>query len=449
MNPRCVVHSSDVDSQVLRELISRSLPDGTFEQIFIKPNWVKHEEDPRFPISALVTARDIIDSAVQMCLDKYTSVGKITVGDVPLQTCDWDLLAHQAGIDVLAEKFGRYKNPLIRFLDLRKEKYDARKGYLLQSRRGEFGDPLGYREVMLDQSSFLEPISPETHRFRVSDYSPEDMTVSHRPGYHRYLICGSVLESDLFINLPKMKTHQKTGITGALKNLVGINGQKSFLVHFRQGRPSTGGDEFPESISSLIVLQTRVRDLLQKRSSVAFGALRQIWRVIKSVAGIQTVGTRENLNRKFYISAGSWYGNQTIWRMVYDLNKIILFAAREGGPLTKGQQRAYTAILDGLTAGEGNGPLQPLRFDAGVIAASEDPFLLDMSMAHMMGFDYTKIPLLSNYRAFPNSTDEELNPEMVSISLDDKEVTGISSLPIVHRFAPPPGWRGHIEMEGV
>jgi hypothetical protein len=359
------------------------------------------------------------------------------------------LLAHQAGIDVLAEKFGRYKNPLIRFLDLRKEKYDARKGYLLQSRRGEFGDPLGYREVMLDQSSFLEPISPETHRFRVSDYSPEDMTVSHRPGYHRYLICGSVLESDLFINLPKMKTHQKTGITGALKNLVGINGQKSFLVHFRQGRPSTGGDEFPESISSSIVLQTRVRDLLQKRSSVAFGALRQIWRVIKSVAGIQTVGTRENLNRKFYISAGSWYGNQTIWRMVYDLNKIILFAAREGGPLTKGQQRAYTAILDGLTAGEGNGPLQPLRFDAGVIAASEDPFLLDMSMAHMMGFDYTKIPLLSNYRAFPSSTDEELNPEMVSIRLDDKEVTGISSLPIVHRFAPPPGWRGHIEMEGV
>jgi uncharacterized protein (DUF362 family) len=30
------------------------------------------------------------------------------------------------------------------------------------------------------------------------------------------------LQADVFINLPKPKTHKRAGITGAMKNLVGI-----------------------------------------------------------------------------------------------------------------------------------------------------------------------------------------------------------------------------------
>src|SRR4029079_11251659 len=100
-------------------------------------------------------------------------------------------------------------------------------------------------------------------RFRVSDYDPTETVSRHGRGFHRYLIARSVLDADLFINLPKMKTHQKSGITAALKNLVGINGAKAYLVHHQKGSPARGGDEFPERASLMIRLQSSLRELLQ------------------------------------------------------------------------------------------------------------------------------------------------------------------------------------------
>ena len=77
-----------------------------------------------------------------------------------------------------------------------------------------------------------------------------------------------MLAADLIVNLPKMKTHQKAGVTGALKNLVGCNGEKAFLVHYLKGRPCDGGDEFPPDVPWAVRLQVlgragryrRVRD---------------------------------------------------------------------------------------------------------------------------------------------------------------------------------------------
>jgi uncharacterized protein (DUF362 family)/ferredoxin len=55
-------------------------------------------------------------------------------------------------------------------------------------------------------------------------YSTEYSTVPHPGG--KYLkkveVIKPVLESDIIINLPKFKTHNLTGITGALKNMFGI-----------------------------------------------------------------------------------------------------------------------------------------------------------------------------------------------------------------------------------
>ena len=55
------------------------------------------------------------------------------------------------------------------------------------------------------------------------------------------------LEADVIINLPKLKTHQKAGITCALKNLIGINGNKEYLPHHRIGGFELGGDCYPGS----------------------------------------------------------------------------------------------------------------------------------------------------------------------------------------------------------
>ncbi len=427
--------------------ILRNLPDGVFRKIVIKPNWVKHEEHAEFPIAALVTSTALIDECIAACLKKYPGLEKISVGDVPLQTCDWAALIVQTGVDQLIEKYRGSSAPLVQFLDLRRERWIPKDGFM-ELDSAHPGDPSGYSEIVIDHTSLLEEVSHNADSFRVSDYDPAETVSVHRKGVHRYLIAKTVLEADLFINMPKMKTHQKTGITGALKNLVGINGSKAHLVHHQLGFPSQGGDEFPDDVPRIFYWQVRLRERFQKRSKVIFKTLKGAWEIIKKVRGIKTVGTKENLGGQFYIGAGSWYGNDSIWRMVYDLNMIIRFAHADGGPLRGEPQRKVVSIMDGLLAGEGNGPLQPLPVKANALLASENPFLVDFAMSKLMGFDFQKIRLLAHYKRFPHEPTAAFQPGAFTVTINGRtSETGLDAIPVLHRFIPTPGWKGHIELE--
>ena len=449
MNPFCDIYNVQLRSNDLALLIDSHLPDGNFKSIFIKPNWVYHQEHQAFPIDAIATNSSLIDLVIEACVKKYKSAQEIIIGDVPLQSCDWELLLAQSGMGKLIKKYEAFQNPLIKFLDLRKERVRMVNGFMELYPNSVNGDPKGYKEVVLEDTSFLEAISTEKTRFKVSDYNPEVTASNQHKGFHSYLICGSVLDCDLFINIPKMKTHRMAGITGALKNVVGINSQKANLVHFRAGGESRNGDEFPPGVHPLIVFQTRIRDMLQKKHGLLYRLLRRIWILVRRLACIKVEATAENLDAGFYTAPGAWYGNDTIWRMIYDLNEILLYAPREGGKLRETPQRHYIAIMDGLVAGEGNGPTQPLPLNLGVIILSNDPFLMDMVTAQMMGFDYNKIPMLSNFKLFGNKLWGFFDPMNVGISLNGEKVLGISPIPSVHRFIPPPGWRGHIELSHI
>ena len=430
----------------LTNWVARCLPSGDFKRIVLKPNWVHHEVSNDFPIRALVTSVGVIEAAVDACLERYPGVEQIMVGDVPLQSCDFERLMAQSGVESLVKKYAHLRTPAITFRDLRRERFVMRRGFMVPSFAGAFGDPCGYREVALDAVSQLEPISGRGAAFGVSDFSAADLRSKQGTGRHRYLIAASVLEADLIVNLPKMKTHQKAGITGALKNLVGCNGEKAYLAHYVKGRPCDGGDEFPPDVSWAVRMQARTREGLQKRSRFLFGLLRPGWMVMKRLWGISTQGTPDNLGGRFYQAAGGWYGNDTIWRMVYDLNRIIRYAPAGGGTLAGTPQRACVSILDGLVAGEGNGPLQPLPVEAGVMVAAENPFLVDLAMSRLMGFDWRKIPLLKHHREF-GAEWGDFDPDAVEIWMNDKRLHGVMELDPVRAFTPPPGWRGRLELD--
>jgi uncharacterized protein (DUF362 family) len=438
----------DADSKRIKNAIGGWLPAIHCRKIFIKPNWVSHQQNPAFPISATVTDASLIDAIIECCLLRYPSLESIVIGDVPLQTCDWDRLAQQAGIDRLIEKYAGMETPVIRFLDLRKERFKIEKGYMIPS-DNHMGDPKGYIEIHLGSDSSLKDISKQASSFRVSDYDSKETVSVHTKGEHKYLLCRSILDCDLFINVPKMKTHQKAGITGALKNLVGINGSKAYLVHHRKGKTSQGGDEFPDDISALIILQTRLREIFQKRSKFIFKLLKTFWELIKKIKGMQTAATRENLIKaNLYTGSGSWYGNDTIWRMIYDLNMIILFGEINGGELSLNKQREYLCILDGTVSGEGDGPLQSLPVQSNIVAISQNPFIIDFAVAHMMGFDWRKIPLLKNKNRFKYSEWIKFNPDLFSVQVNSGSYdNGLRSIPIIKRYFAPPGWVGHIEQE--
>ena len=93
------------------------------------------------------------------------------------------------------------------------------------------------------------------------------------------------------------------------------------------------------------------------------------------------------------IRSGNWYGNDTTWRMAIDLNKIIMYADRNGKLQNKPVRRMF-CIVDGIVGGQGNGPLDPTPKQSGVVVAGINPIAVDSVCARLMDFDYNKLPIL-------------------------------------------------------
>lgn len=413
-------------------------------RIVLKPNWVLHETDPAFPIRALVTDARVIEAAALACFEIFPQMESILIGDCPLQFADWPQMCRQSGLTEVIARLAKLSSGKIVFRDLRKEVFARVEGTFLQASDTEHGDPRGYRVVSLGERSHLEPISDQAGRFAVNDYSAAVTNSNHQRGKHSYFVSQSVLDADLFINLPKWKTHSKSGITCGLKNLVGINGDKAYLPHFRRGAPQWGGDEYGDENRWLYWAQTTLREKLQKRSRLAFKLLKPGWELIKKVRGIETRFTDPAAaSKNFYIAGGAWHGNETIWRMIYDLNLVIQCADAEGR-LQSTPQRNYFCIVDGLISGEGNGPLQPLPRDTDWLLFGDDPFAVDVALAHFMGFAVEKIPVLAHRRQFAGVKWGQF--ELAELQADfDGHQTRIVDSPVNFKFVPPPGWRNHIE----
>jgi uncharacterized protein (DUF362 family) len=410
----------------------------------LKPNWVLHETDPAFPIRALVTDARVIEAAAEACLELFPNAESILVADCPLQYADWPRLCQQSGLSPVIDRLRKVSSGKIDFRDLRQEVFAQTDGSFLTSTKADHGDPQGYCSVSLGGRSHLEAISAQADRFAVNDYSPSVTRSNHRPGSHNYFVARSMLQADLFINLPKWKSHQKSAITAALKNLVGINGDKAYLPHFRRGAPKWGGDEYRDENRWLYWLHTTLRERLQKRNRVAYALLKPGWKVLRKMRGIQTrLDKPTDSPKRFYIAGGAWYGNDTLWRMVYDLN-LVLQCADNQGQVQQTPQRHYFSIVDGLVSGEGNGPLQPLPRDTNWLIFGDDPFAIDAALCHFMGFQTEKVPVIARRRAFAGRGWGQFELNDLAVELDGQRTRLVDSS-VNFRFVPPPGWRQYVE----
>lgn len=429
---------------LVREELRRACGHLTPRRIVLKPNWVLHETDPFFPIRALVTDARVIEAAAEACLELFPAAESILVADCPLQYADWPRLCRQSGLSPVIERLRSISSGKIAFCDLRKEVFAQDNGTFLSRATGDHGDPRGYRAVSLGGRSHLEAISDQADRFRVNDYSASITSSNHGRGWHNYLVAQSILDADLFINLPKWKSHQKSALTAALKNLVGINGDKAYLPHFRRGAPKWGGDEYRDEDRWLYWLQTTLRERLQKRSRIAYALLKPGWETLKKWRGIQTrLDSPLAQPRRFYIAGGAWHGNDTLWRMVYDLNLVIQCADAEGR-IQNRPQRHYFTIVDGLICGEGNGPLQPFPRETDWLILGDDPFAIDAALCHFMGFAAAKVPVIARRRSFAGIGWGQFQLEELEVELDGQRLRVLDS-PTNFHFAPPPGWRNHVE----
>jgi len=131
----------------------------------------------------------------------------------------------------------------LEILDLRREVWRTERGVIVERRKLP-EDPRGYTLVDLASAVFSTARRVSSTARITTQNSPPPIIPRAK---HEYLLSRSVMDADVIINLPKLKTHKKVGLTVSLKNLVGINGDKNYLPHFCIGTPDKGGDEFPDN----------------------------------------------------------------------------------------------------------------------------------------------------------------------------------------------------------
>ncbi len=403
--------------------------------VLIKPNFVKHG-NPGVDFNSLVTHGSIIRAVVDYVYLGLRGSGKIIIGDAPIQSADFPQIIERSGIDRIVLFYAEQKNFEIEVMDFRLET-GVRNAQGIIERNKQAGDRYGYAEIDLAQDSMLHEIDENFERFRVTDYDPKKMVHYHQRDKHSYLIAGSMLMADVIVNVPKLKTHRKAGMTCSLKNIIGINVTKDSLPHHRYGAKQEGGDEYlHKSLRKKII--TRVYEKLERTPKAYFKSIcTLIHRIIRCTEFI--------VPYKDAYFEGSWYGNDTLPRTIADLNRILLYANKTGA-MTDTVQRKLFILVDAIIAGEHEGPLYPTSKPCGALVAGYDPVAVDLVCSRIMGFDYEKIPQFKYVMAdhkYPVSRATVHNIELRS--MESVQGNNFNSL-FSEQFMPAKGWKGHIEL---
>lgn len=378
--------------------------------VVIKPNWVIDYNPLGDNTDSLITHTSVIRILLDYICLALEYRGKVVIADAPLQSCNFDrLLKLNNAADLVKMYSEKYKNIDFSIVDLRKTvlKSGRTKKHLKSNQEDRAGDPLGYSLVDISADSLLMDLIDRYERFRVTCYDHRLLIGHHNPQKNEYLVANSILEADTIINIGKMKCHKKTGLTGAMKNLVGINGHKEYLPHHIRGSVAQGGDQyiFPSIFKTFY---NRMYDYYWSSNNSGSHLKNRL------MGGLVTaIGRLAKLLARDGNLEGSWYGNETIPRTIVDLNNIAYFFNRENGRLVSNFQRHSLHIIDGIVAGEGNGPVTPSAKAAGILIAGFNPALVDQAMAGLMGYDPRKIKTLvyalshdkSSLRFDPNTKD--------------------------------------------
>jgi hypothetical protein len=322
----------------------------------------------------------------------------------------------------------------IDLVDLRPEEWHAVDGVTVSTRKLP-GDPLGSTQVRLDGDSEFVGFDGCGHLYGAS-YDTAETNLHHTEGRHEYLLCRTPMDADVFINIPKLKTHKKVGLTCSLKNLVGINANKNWLPHYTEGTPDLGGDQFSKV--------TRRARLEHKWMSAIKSFLRNRPNVSRLFVPVKKVGRVFFGDTQSVVRSGNWYGNDTCWRMTLDLNKCLWFFDGEGQP--RADPRRYLSVIDGVVGGEGNGPMAPDPRPCGVVVAGTHPVAVDCVAATLMGFAWDRVPLLRNAFSMRGLDFTPFSAGDILIASDNPAWAGaLDEVSGTFAFRPHFGWSGAIE----
>jgi uncharacterized protein (DUF362 family) len=406
-------------------------------KVLIKPNTVSHMHEERKEYFSVVIHPSILRPVLDYLCIALKGQGKITIGDSQVIFGHFEEAMVATKIDKLLAWYRQQASIPIECMDLRTVRGVRTWMYGKWGRKEVNQDPLGFQTVDLGNESYFKDIDPKRLRIAIASY--KKMCEHHSGGRHEYVFPKTVLDCDAIINIPKLKTHRRTAVTLALKNFMGLPASKACLPHFRTGSVEEGGDQYiyPSWRKRVCLV---LHDQIQTRSWVP---LKFMFAVLKKIVW----DSHKIIPFKDDVYEAMWHGNDTLWRTVLDLNRIVFYADKSG-ILRDKPQRAHFCLIDGIVAGEGNGPLSPNPLTPGVLIAGYNSAAVDAVAASFMGFDIEKIPLVK--RALEDEKHSRPifrgSPEKIEVIQDD----GTLSLAEVQRltnlkFVPHPNWVGHVE----
>ncbi|WP_239382259.1 MULTISPECIES: DUF362 domain-containing protein [unclassified Frankia] len=414
-------------------------PGGT---VVLKPNLVR-ERHPRDSGGwrYILTHGSVVRAVADYAFTAVGPTGRVVVADAPQTDSSFSAIMHILGMDDL-QRFYRERGFTLDLIDLRKEEWTTVDDVVV-ARHRLVGDPGG--EMSFDLAAASEFVGHSgTGRYYGADYDSRVVNFHHRGGRHAYLLSGTVMRSDLVVNLPKLKSHKKAGITLGLKNLVGVNADKNWLPHHTEGRPDSGGDEHP-SRNTRHSLERAVATKLQRVALAAPRLGGGILRVARR-GGSQVFGDGDSVVR-----SGNWWGNDTVWRMCLDLNKIVEYGRADGTVAhTPDPNRRHIVLVDGVIAGHRNGPMNPDALPSRLLACGTIPAAVDAVVTYLFGFDPDRVPVVRQAfmcRSLPLASGNWREIQVVSDH--DPWNVRLGALPVEVTLHAEPhfAWKGHIEHE--
>lgn len=438
------VHYGTREWNPLRALIE---PGNT---VLLKPNFVCHRNlgdgtGRLTDTDGLVTHGSVIRAVLDYAAKALEGCGRIIVGDCPIQGTDWGQVIRLVGLDSIAA----YVHDAFPGIELAINDYRLGRAIVY---RGAVVERIvdeskidEYYEIDLGTRSELLPLMHGNYEFGVTHYPKRRMRRAHTPQINKYLIHKDIVHADVVINLPKMKSHMKAGITCAMKNFVGIVGHKDYLPHFRFGSPKQGGDEYPDGnwLWDLMWFCYHCDWEYDK------GAVKKVFLLAGRVLSQVARRVPPSQRRKLPLGGGSWHGNDTIWRTLLDINRAFFYFDREHqrmGVLLSPDVR-YLAILDGLIGGQKESPLSPTPIESGIMMAATNPLALDTVASAMMGFDIRKIKQIMRGFAPHALPLAHFSPDRIVLcgEVSAANIQDVYDRQIYTAFEPSRGFRGTLE----
>ena len=402
------------------------------DKVFVKPNLVASEYRRSCKkidnVYTTITHPSVIRVVLDYVFLALKGEGKVILGDNPSIDANFSQLCKNTGIDKFEELYKK-TNPDIEFrvLDLRPFVCTDLKYYGFASKmEKQSGDPEGETVVNLAKKSLFYGLNYKSFR---GIFTKRKETIKHHKGeIQEYAISNSIYTADVYISIPKLKTHRKVGTTLNLKGLVGICSNKNYLVHWRIGYPKQGGDEYPDSDRWLDYPILKFRHFLNDfipekiyfylKNKTKGTFLENTFQTEKSPSG-----------RKH---RGAWEGNDSCWRMVVDLFNAFV----KDLPNNKNKKTKTFSVIDGILAGEGNGPFCPEGKSTKIIISGNDLLETDLVTSRLMDFDISAIKYLKHL-----VNQEKISLDKINIYSDSISTENFFKYNKTYfNFKPPNDW---------